>query len=188
MTVVVGYIPDQYGEAALAAGIEEAERRGTDLVVVNATKGDALVDRRYVGEAGLAELEERLAGVAVAHEVRQAMGTDVADEIAAGGRGDRRRRDRHRPAPPHPGRQADHGQRRPAGAPGGAVLGARRQAVLRSRQSSSSSFGTIATGNGRAAVQASSPLMWATSSYVPSCSSQAVSDGSTGPPPGSITQ
>ena len=28
MTVVVGYIPDQYGEAALTAGIEEARRRG----------------------------------------------------------------------------------------------------------------------------------------------------------------
>ncbi len=81
MTVVVGYIPDQYGEAALVAGIEEAERRDTDLVVVNATKGDALVDRRHVGEAGLAELRERLTGVAVAHEVRQAMGADVAQEI-----------------------------------------------------------------------------------------------------------
>jgi len=81
MTVVVGYIPNHYGEAALAAGIEEAERRSTDLVVVNATKGDALVDQRYVGEAGLAELVERLAGVAVPNEVRQAMGTDVADEI-----------------------------------------------------------------------------------------------------------
>jgi len=83
MTVVVGYIPDQYGEAALAAGIEEAERRGTDLVVVNATKGDALVDRRYVGEAGIAELEERLAGLSVASRVRQAMGADVAEEILA---------------------------------------------------------------------------------------------------------
>jgi len=81
MTVVVGYIPDPYGEAALAAGIEEAERRGTDLVVVNATKGDALVDRRYVGEAGMAALEERLAGVGVSHQVRQAMGADVAEEI-----------------------------------------------------------------------------------------------------------
>jgi nucleotide-binding universal stress UspA family protein len=81
MTVVVGYIPDQYGEAALTAGIEEAQRRGTGLVVVNATKGDALVDRRYVGEAGLAGLEERLAGLGMTHEVRQAMGPDVAEEI-----------------------------------------------------------------------------------------------------------
>jgi len=81
MTVVVGYIPDQYGEAALAAGIEEAGRRGADLVVVNATKGDALVDRRYVGKQGLAALEERLEGLGVASEVRQAMGTDVAEEM-----------------------------------------------------------------------------------------------------------
>ena len=81
MTVVVGYIPDQYGEAALAAGIAEAERRGTGLVVVNATKGDSLVDRRYVGETGLAELEERLAPLGISHEVRQAMGPDVAVEI-----------------------------------------------------------------------------------------------------------
>ena len=81
MTVVVGYIPDQYGEAALAAGIEEAERRDTDLVVVNATKGDALVDRRYVGEEGLAGLEERLAGLDLTHEVRQAISPDVAEEI-----------------------------------------------------------------------------------------------------------
>jgi nucleotide-binding universal stress UspA family protein len=81
MTVVVGYIPDQYGEAALTAGIEEAQRRGTGLVVVNATKGDALVDRRYVGDAGLTELESRLAALDVTHEVRQAIGPDVAEEI-----------------------------------------------------------------------------------------------------------
>ena len=81
MTVVVGYIPDQYGEAALSAGIEEAQRRDTGLVVVNATKGDALVDRRYVGEAGLAGLEERLAGLGITHEVRQTIGPDVAEEI-----------------------------------------------------------------------------------------------------------
>ncbi len=49
--------------------------------MVNATKGDALVDRRYVGEEGLAELESRLADLDVEHEVRQAMGTDVADEM-----------------------------------------------------------------------------------------------------------
>ena len=81
MTVVVGFIPDQYGEAALEAGLEEAARRGTDLVVVNATRGDALVDKRYVGKAGLAALEERLADGDVPASVRQAMGPDVAGEM-----------------------------------------------------------------------------------------------------------
>ena len=81
MTVVVGYIPDQYGEAALAAGIEEAQRREARLVVVNATKGDALVDKRYVGEAGMVALEERLARLEVDHEVRQGIGSDVAAEM-----------------------------------------------------------------------------------------------------------
>ena len=81
MTVVVGFIPDKFGDAALAEGIEEARRRRTRLVVVNATRGDALIDRRYLGEEGLADLEERLAGIDVEHEVRQAMGADVAEEM-----------------------------------------------------------------------------------------------------------
>ena len=81
MTVVVGYIPDQYGEAALAAGLEEAARRETDLVVVNATRGDSLVDRRYLGSADLSALTERLASTDVPVDVRQAMGADVAEEL-----------------------------------------------------------------------------------------------------------
>ena len=82
MTVVVGYIPDKFGDAALAEGIEEARRRRTNLIVVNATRGDALIDRRYLGEEGLADLEKRLADVNdVEHEVRQAMGSDVAEEM-----------------------------------------------------------------------------------------------------------
>jgi nucleotide-binding universal stress UspA family protein len=81
MSVVVGYIPDEYGEAALAEGIEEARRRKVRLVVVNATKGDALVDRRYVGETGLADLRSRLAGLDLEHEVRQAVVADVAEEM-----------------------------------------------------------------------------------------------------------
>jgi nucleotide-binding universal stress UspA family protein len=81
MTIVVGYIPDQYGEAALTAGLAEARLRGTDLVVVNATRGDALVDKRYVGVQGLADLERRLADSGIEHTVRQPMGADVATEL-----------------------------------------------------------------------------------------------------------
>lgn len=83
MAVVIGFIPDEYGEAALTAGIEEAQRRRTGVVVVNSTKGDALVDKRYVGAAGMVTLEERLAASGVDHELRQTMGRDVADEILA---------------------------------------------------------------------------------------------------------
>jgi nucleotide-binding universal stress UspA family protein len=81
VTVVVGYIPDKFGDAALDAGIEEARRRSTGMVVVNATKGDALIDRRYLGETGMTGLEQRLADLDLPHEVRQAMGSDVAEEI-----------------------------------------------------------------------------------------------------------
>jgi nucleotide-binding universal stress UspA family protein len=81
MTVVVGYIPNRYGEAALEAGIVEVRRRGGDLVVVNSSRGDALIDNRYLGEAGVAELERRLVGAAIPASVRHALGPDVADSI-----------------------------------------------------------------------------------------------------------
>ena len=83
MAIVIGFIPDQYGEAALAHGLEEAVRRQTGVVVVNTTKGDALVDKRYLGTEGKVTLEQRLADSGVDHEVRQTMGSDVADEILA---------------------------------------------------------------------------------------------------------
>ena len=83
MAIVIGFIPDQYGEAALAHGLAEAERRNTGVVVVNTTKGDALVDRRYLGAEGKVTLDQRLAESGVDHEVRQTMGSDVADEILA---------------------------------------------------------------------------------------------------------
>jgi nucleotide-binding universal stress UspA family protein len=83
MAVVIGFIPDQYGEAALSAGLEEAQRRQTGVVVVNSTRGDALVDRRYVGAEGMVSLEQRLAESGVEHELRQTMGRDIAEEILA---------------------------------------------------------------------------------------------------------
>jgi nucleotide-binding universal stress UspA family protein len=83
MAVVIGFIPDEYGEAALTAGLEEAQRRQTGVVVVNSTRGDALIDKRYVGAEGMVTLEQRLAESGVEHELRQTMGRDIADEILA---------------------------------------------------------------------------------------------------------
>ena len=74
MAIVIGFIPDQYGEAALAHGLEEAARRQTGVVVVNSTKGDVLVDRRDRGAAGNRTLHQRRAESGDDHEVRQTRG------------------------------------------------------------------------------------------------------------------
>ena len=81
MTVVVGYIPNEYGEAALDEAFAEARRRSTRVIVVNTTKGDALVDKKYVGDQRRTALEERLSAAPVEVELRQPMGADTADEI-----------------------------------------------------------------------------------------------------------
>ena len=81
MSVVVGYIPNEYGEAALGEAFAEAQRRGTGVVVVNTTRGDSLVDKKYVGEQGRSELEQRLSSAPVDVELRQTVGADTADEI-----------------------------------------------------------------------------------------------------------
>ena len=81
MSIVVAYTPDAYGQAALDHGAAEAVRRDTSLVVVNATKGDALVDTHYASEQGIAELEAELSFLEEGHEVRQTMGSDIAEQI-----------------------------------------------------------------------------------------------------------
>jgi nucleotide-binding universal stress UspA family protein len=81
MSVVVGYIPNEYGEAALSEALLEAERRGTDVIVVNTSRGDSLIDKKYLGEQGREELERRFAASPVDVELRQTIAPDVADEI-----------------------------------------------------------------------------------------------------------
>ena len=77
-TIVVGWTPDEFGEAALRRGLEEAKLRGGRVVVVNATRGDALVD-----EEQLAALATELGGAGVEVDVRRSMGADVGDQVLA---------------------------------------------------------------------------------------------------------
>jgi hypothetical protein len=79
MTVLVAYSADQYGAAALDYGITEATRSAEPLVVVNVTKGDALVDARYAGAHDAEALRGRLATLDVPAELRQAMSPDVTE-------------------------------------------------------------------------------------------------------------
>lgn len=81
MTVVAAYSADAYGEAALDHAIDEVTSTGERLVVVNVTRGDALVDPRFAGTAGAAAVGERLAGLPGETELVQTMAADVAEEI-----------------------------------------------------------------------------------------------------------
>jgi nucleotide-binding universal stress UspA family protein len=84
MSVVVGYVPRREGEAALTHAVSEARSRGTRLVVVNTSRGDATVDQRYVDDEQLTELEARLAVTGVEHQVVHAMrGREASEEILA---------------------------------------------------------------------------------------------------------
>jgi nucleotide-binding universal stress UspA family protein len=82
-TIVVGWTPDEFGEAALRRGIEEARLRAGRVVVVNATRGDALVDDRYADEDQLTRLAAELAATGVEVDVRRSMGADVGDQVLA---------------------------------------------------------------------------------------------------------
>jgi len=81
MTVLVAYSADAYGRAALGYGIAEVERSGERLVVVNVTRGDALVDVRYAGESDTVAVRQRLAALTVDAELQQFMSADVADKV-----------------------------------------------------------------------------------------------------------
>jgi nucleotide-binding universal stress UspA family protein len=84
MSIVVGYIPTAEGEAALTRAVEEAKFRQMRLVVINSSRGDAYVDKRFVQPEDAASLEERLAQSGVEHQLLQPLrGHDAAEEVLA---------------------------------------------------------------------------------------------------------
>ncbi|CAM3402669.1 universal stress protein [Nocardioides dubius] len=80
-TIVVAYSPDEYGQVALARAVEEARLRDAGLLVVNGTRGDALVDEHFAHADQLAEIEQALATTGLPFEVRQTFGADVGDQV-----------------------------------------------------------------------------------------------------------
>jgi nucleotide-binding universal stress UspA family protein len=82
MSVVTGYVPTPEGEAALEQAIVQARARDARLVVVNSSRGDALVDERYVQPDEATTLEARLGSAGVDHLLVQSIrGRDAADEV-----------------------------------------------------------------------------------------------------------
>ena len=81
--VVVGYVPNPRGRAALGHAIRESRLRGARLVVLNTSRGDALVDEEFLQGDGLRGLTAELDAAGVPFEVRQPVrNRDVADELA----------------------------------------------------------------------------------------------------------
>lgn len=80
--IVVGYIDNPVGEAALDAAVEEASLRNAELIVVNASRGDAFVDENTVTKTGWKALEDKLSATGLTYRtVTPQRGHDPADQI-----------------------------------------------------------------------------------------------------------
>jgi nucleotide-binding universal stress UspA family protein len=82
MPIVVGFVPSPEGRAALERAIEEARLRGRRLVVLNASRGDALGGSRDASPADWDAVKAQLDASGVDHEVAQAVeARDPADQL-----------------------------------------------------------------------------------------------------------
>jgi nucleotide-binding universal stress UspA family protein len=82
VSIIVGYVPTAEGAAALDRAITEARRNQSRLVIINSSRGDALVDKRYVQAEDLNAVTARLEREGVEHLVLQPVrGNDAANEV-----------------------------------------------------------------------------------------------------------
>ena len=82
MTVLVGFVPNPLGEAALTAAVAEARRRSEALLVLNMSRDDVLVDAHRAGAEQLERVRRDLADLDLDFEVRQEEhGSDAADVL-----------------------------------------------------------------------------------------------------------
>jgi len=72
MTVLVGYLPTPEGDAAFAAGLQEAARRQEPVVVVNSPRDGALVSAEVAAPDRVAGLITRAEAAGVPLDVVQA--------------------------------------------------------------------------------------------------------------------
>lgn len=83
-SIVVGYVPQAEGRAALRRAVEEAVLRRSRLVVIKSHRGGREFDRDEAvrSEAQLEEVREQLDTAGVEHEVRQLVrGLDPAEDL-----------------------------------------------------------------------------------------------------------
>jgi nucleotide-binding universal stress UspA family protein len=84
MTIVVGYVPKPEARAALRAALEEADLRNQPLYVLNASKGNALVDPSFASADELADVRRLLEESGIPFELEQYVARrDGAEEVLA---------------------------------------------------------------------------------------------------------
>ncbi|TKV28787.1 universal stress protein [Arthrobacter sp. NamB2] len=71
MSILIGYVPTPEGEAALEAGLQEAQLRQTNAVILNSPRKGAPVDASLIPEEQVAELIRRAKARGVDAVVRQ---------------------------------------------------------------------------------------------------------------------
>ncbi len=82
MTVLVGYVPTPEGEAAYASALDEAQRRGESLVLLNSPRSGAPVSADVASEETVREMTARAQALGVELQVRQAPHSgEIADEV-----------------------------------------------------------------------------------------------------------
>ena len=82
MTVLVAYVPTPEGDAAFAAAVEEAGRRGSRLTLLNTPREGAPISAAMAGEDVVRALVERAAAAGVDVKVHQEPHAgEVADEV-----------------------------------------------------------------------------------------------------------
>lgn len=80
--IVVGYVPSPQGEAALERAIQLAQRPGVEIVVLNFSTGEAVVEDQRVYDDQLAELTGTLDDSGVTYAIRrESHRGNAADEL-----------------------------------------------------------------------------------------------------------
>jgi nucleotide-binding universal stress UspA family protein len=82
VTVLVAFLPTPEGEAAFAAGLTEASRRGEDVLLLNSPRGGAPVSSDVASPEVVAALSARAEAAGVRLETQQEPHSgELADEV-----------------------------------------------------------------------------------------------------------